>query len=136
MGIKLLRRRSIPFVWVWDRNSMPPLLDNNHSALKRYFEFLARVRRKRLLVLNEKFLDMSSRKRSRKRILRCPHCEHRFEAEDGDNLHPYCDVRRPKETDVADGSIKEQLYDCLNPQCKRPITVYWYQPKGFFFVAK
>lgn len=70
---------------------------------------------------------------SRRRILRCPKCEHRFEAENGDNLHPYCSVEKPKESEVVDGSIIEQPYDCSNPKCREPITVYWYQPKRVFY---
>jgi len=67
----------------------------------------------------------------RKRILRCPKCEHRFEVENGDNLHPYCSVAKPKETEVVDGNILEQLYDCSN--CKEPITVYWFEVKRAFY---
>ena len=73
-------------------------------------------------------LNMSKRKN----ILRCPYCKHRFEAEGGDNLHPHCSTKKPKETEVIDGSIKTQKYDCLNPDCLKPITVYWYDPKRSF----
>jgi len=70
---------------------------------------------------------------SRKRILKCPGCGHRFEAENGDNLHPYCSTGKPIETEVVDESIIEESYDCLNPECRHPITVYWYQPKRSFY---
>lgn len=71
---------------------------------------------------------------AKKKILRCPKCEFRFEVEKPDNLHPHCSTQKPKETEV-DGDIREEVYDCLNPKCKYPIIVYRHEPKRIFFKA-
>ena len=72
---------------------------------------------------------------NRIKTLKCPHCGYSFEAVGGDNSHSYCSIKKPLESEVVNGSIKEQLYDCANPRCRNPITVYWFEPKRSFPVV-
>lgn len=64
-------------------------------------------------------------------ILRCPNCKHTFEVDKGDKLHPYCSTDKPEESDVTEDIIPK-VYDCRNPDCREPITVYYYKPKVSF----
>ena len=64
-------------------------------------------------------------------ILRCPICTWTFEADKGDKLHPHCSTNKPKESDVTEDMII-RVYDCRNPKCLNPITVYYYRTKPVF----
>jgi hypothetical protein len=67
-------------------------------------------------------------------ILRCPKCDWSFEAERGDKLHPLCITEKPLESDVTEDAIT-RVYDCRNPNCMNPITVYCNKPKMSVDVA-
>jgi len=63
-------------------------------------------------------------------VRRCPYCGSPFELVlSDDKLHPSFSLEKP--TDF-EGDIIERIYDCPNPNCRRPITVYYYIPKRFF----
>lgn len=61
-------------------------------------------------------------------LKKCPFCNWTFLAEKGDRLHPYSSTEKPKETCVK-GDVIMKLYDCRNPKCLKPITVYYYKAK-------
>jgi len=62
---------------------------------------------------------------------RCPKCKWRFEVERPDDFHRTHSLVKPQANDVME-DIKEQVYDCRNPDCLNPITVYWFEPKRSF----
>lgn len=55
-----------------------------------------------------------------------------FEVYPPDDDHPHASLEKPKE---AAGTIVEMTYDCENPGCKNPTTLYWYRPKMSFSVV-
>ena len=67
-------------------------------------------------------------------LKKCPSCGWTFEVEKGDKLHPHCSTKKPKDTDITE-DVVTKLYDCRNPKCLKPITVYYYRAKPFFRVV-
>jgi hypothetical protein len=65
-------------------------------------------------------------------VRRCPYCGVPFEVVlFDDKLHPQISLEKPKPADY-EGDVIERIYDCPNPECRRPITVYYYRAKRFF----
>ena len=62
----------------------------------------------------------------------CIKCGIPFEVYPPDDNHPTASLEKPKE---ASGSIIEMTYDCENPSCRHPTTLYWYRPKLTFSVG-
>lgn len=58
----------------------------------------------------------------------CIYCGEPFEVYPPDDAHPISSRDRPIETEV-EGEIIEMTFDCRNPECLKPNTLYWYRPK-------
>jgi hypothetical protein len=64
-------------------------------------------------------------------ILECPFCNEIFEAESPDKLHSAYSIEKPIASSYH-GDVVKKRYRCQNPECKKPITIYWYAPMNYF----
>ena len=63
--------------------------------------------------------------------LRCPYCYCTFEAKPPDNWHNVYSFEEPIVASFP-GEVKKQKIVCRNPDCKKPLTIYWYAPIEYF----
>jgi len=66
-----------------------------------------------------------------KLLLGCLYCDWPFEVEPPDRLHFAYSFEKPAKGSFY-GKVIEQNVVCLNPKCKKPITIYWYAPLNYF----
>ena len=64
-------------------------------------------------------------------VLECPFCYEIFEAESPDKLHTAYSMKTPMASSYH-GAVVKKKYRCQNPDCKKPITIYWYAPLDYF----
>jgi len=64
-------------------------------------------------------------------VLECPFCSQIFEAESPDKLHSAYSLKKPLASSYH-GDVVKKKYKCQNPECKKPITIYWYAPLDYF----
>jgi hypothetical protein len=68
---------------------------------------------------------------SSKLVLECPFCNQILEVDPPDKLHSAYSTEKP----IAHSyyrDVVQQKFKCQNPQCKKPITIYWYAPLDYF----
>ena len=64
-------------------------------------------------------------------VLECPFCNETFEAESPDKLHSAYSIEKPLASSYH-GYVVKKKHRCQNPECKKPITIYWYAPLDYF----
>jgi len=64
-------------------------------------------------------------------LLRCPYCDWPFEVNPPDRVHSAYSFEKPLKGSFY-GEVIEQSLVCRNPECKKPITIYWYAPMNYF----
>jgi len=65
-------------------------------------------------------------------VLRCPYCNQwSFEAKPPDTWHSAFTFDEPLMSSHH-GEVIKQTIKCQNPECKKPITIYWYAPMEYF----
>ena len=66
-------------------------------------------------------------------VLKCPYCSSIFvpEPPESDRWHSEFSLEKPQ-LSSAYGDVIEQKIVCKNPECKKPLTVYWYAPMEYF----
>jgi hypothetical protein len=64
-------------------------------------------------------------------VLECPFCNEIFEAESPDRLHSAYSLEKPISSSYH-GDVVKKRHRCQNPECKKPITIYWYAPMNYF----
>jgi hypothetical protein len=64
-------------------------------------------------------------------VFRCPYCDEPFEATPPDRLHTAFSFEEPLMASFHD-EVKRQTIICKNPECKKPIVIYWYAPMEYF----
>jgi hypothetical protein len=64
-------------------------------------------------------------------VLECPFCSEIVEVQQPDQIHTALTISKllPKS---QYGSVVKKEAKCQNPQCKKPIAVYWYAPMEYF----
>jgi rubredoxin len=63
--------------------------------------------------------------------LECPNCHWIFEVKIPDKRHPVASLEKPQKGKTVGDIIEENLV-CRNPKCKKPFTIYWFEPIEFF----
>jgi len=66
-----------------------------------------------------------------KLVLECPFCNEIFEVKPPDKLHSAYSSTKPI-SNIYHSKIVEKEHKCQNPECKKPIKVYWYAPLDYF----
>jgi hypothetical protein len=66
-----------------------------------------------------------------KSVLECPYCSQIYEAEPPDKLHSAYSVEKPIPRSYH-GDVVKKKHRCQNPDCRKPITIYWYAPLDYF----
>jgi hypothetical protein len=64
-------------------------------------------------------------------VLECPFCYEILEVESPDRLHSAFSFTKPIPKSYHQNIVKKK-YKCQNPECKKPITVFWYAPFEYF----
>jgi hypothetical protein len=64
-------------------------------------------------------------------VLECPFCNEIFEAESPDKLHSAYSTKKPIASSYH-GEVVKTRHRCQNPECTKPITIYWYAPLNYF----
>jgi hypothetical protein len=64
-------------------------------------------------------------------VLECPFCSEIFEAQSPDKLRSAYSVEKPIRSSYH-GDFVKRRHRCQNPECKKPITIYWYAPMNYF----
>ena len=67
-----------------------------------------------------------------KSVLECPYCFEVFEVEPPDRAHTAYTSTKP-EPKAFQAEIIKKKYNCKNPNCKKPITTYWFTPLDFLY---
>ena len=65
-------------------------------------------------------------------VLECPFCNEIFEAESPDKLHSAYSITKKPIAGSYHGDVVKKQHRCQNPECKKPITIYWYAPMNYF----
>jgi hypothetical protein len=66
-------------------------------------------------------------------VLKCPYCNRSFvpEPPENDRWHSEFSFEKPQMSSFY-GNVIEQKAACKNPECKKPLTIYWYAPIEYF----
>jgi hypothetical protein len=64
-------------------------------------------------------------------IVECPYCFEILEVEPPDKLHTAVSSVKPLSNSYHADVLKEK-HKCQNPECKKPITIFWYAPLEYF----
>jgi hypothetical protein len=64
-------------------------------------------------------------------VLECPFCFQILEVKAPDKLHFAYSVEKPLVKSYY-GKVLKKKYRCLNPECKKQVTIYWYAPLDYF----
>jgi hypothetical protein len=59
--------------------------------------------------------------------LECPFCYEILEVKPLDQLHSAFSTEKPMKNSYH-GNVIKRFYNCPNPECKKPVAVYWYAP--------
>jgi hypothetical protein len=60
-------------------------------------------------------------------VLECPFCYEVLEVEPPNRLHSAFSLAKPVSKSYY-GDIIKTKHKCKNPQCNKPITIFWYAP--------
>ena len=66
-----------------------------------------------------------------KLVLECPFCSEIVEVTPPDKLHSAYSLKKTI-SNGYNGNVVQKKHKCQNPACKKPITLYWYPPLGYF----
>jgi hypothetical protein len=66
-----------------------------------------------------------------KLVLECPFCDKILEVKPPDKLHSAYSSIKPI-INSYHSNVVQKKYKCKNPECKKPITIYWYAPLDYF----
>jgi len=64
-------------------------------------------------------------------VLECPFCYEILEVKPPNRLQTAFSSSKPIPKSYH-GDIVEKNYKCKNPECKKPITIFWYAPMEYF----
>ncbi len=64
-------------------------------------------------------------------VIECPFCFEILEVEPPDRLHSAFSFAKPISKSFHHKVVKKN-HKCQNPECKKPIEVFWYAPLEYF----
>jgi len=64
-------------------------------------------------------------------VLECPFCYEILEVKPPDRLHTAFSFAKPIPKSFHKNIVKKK-HKCQNPECKKPITIFWYAPLEYF----
>jgi hypothetical protein len=64
-------------------------------------------------------------------VLECPFCNEILEVEPPNKLHSAFSLKKPMPKSYH-GDIVKTMNKCQNPNCKKPIEIFWYAPLEYF----
>jgi hypothetical protein len=64
-------------------------------------------------------------------VIECPFCFEILEVEPPDRLHSAFSFDKPIPKSFHH-KVTKKNYKCQNPECKKPITLFWYAPLEYF----
>jgi hypothetical protein len=64
-------------------------------------------------------------------VLECPFCYEILEVQPPNRLHSAFSLQKPLAKSYH-GDIVKTKHKCQNPECKKPIKIFWYAPLEYF----